>query len=162
MSGSKMFAMARCFKDSICYEYENVKVTTYLNGSGLKDIKVITADKHIHYIKNDGITYFYGIVDNKIVIDCGTSNIRDFSIYDLKDMSLIFTSSYKNNINADRKDIFFIYPIGPKDKYKLPECLQKEEWEKLGGSAGYVINRAFNLTTRKLTDVGSVKCEYFE
>jgi len=108
-------------------------------------------------------TYFYGIIDNKMIIDIGTSNIRDFKVYNLDNMSLVFSSSYFGNISANCKTIKFAFPLDSlEESFIKPDCPDKKKFEERGGSAGYIETREYLINTNELIKSGNIKCVYFE
>ena len=92
-----------------------------------------------------------------------SSNIRDFKVYDLDNMSLVFSSTYFDRISANCKTIKFEFPLDSlKETFIKPDCPDKKKFEEWGGSAGYVETREYRINTNELIKSGNIKCVYFE
>jgi hypothetical protein len=151
-------------KDTFEYKYKNytIWICNKMSRTGGNMI-IIDTNKVIKKLPFEGAQYFYGLVGDNMIIDIGTSTLRDFELYDLKTLKVVFSSRYTIGMSTKDSVIFFHYPfLNSEEIIDKPDCPEKDRWESQGGSAGYVEERGYDLKAHKLNKVGTVRCKYFE
>lgn len=164
LNGSDMFIITRCYKDSLIFRYENYEITTFPSRQSVgENIRIKDSTNQIRFINNDWASYFYGVIDNKLIIDIGTGSVRKFRIYELSNLEMEFSSSYVGKIKTKNGIISFFCPIKLSEEESLIiDCPEKENILKHRGTVGFVERREYNIVTDELIKTGKINCRYVE
>ncbi len=163
LEGSEMFVSAKCNSDSIFYVYKNCRITTFPKKDFAgEDIRIEDSLKQVRFLKMNESQHFYGIFNNKMIIDVGTSSCATLKIYDINNLNLLFEDSYHSYSIIKNNCIYYNYILTPKDKFIKPKCPKTKTFDEYPDYIGYTEERFYNLKTLKLTKTGIIKCEYFE
>ena len=164
MSGSDRFISAQDYKDSVIFRYEDYDITVFPKIPSVgEDIRIKDSTNQVRFIYNDWASYFYGLIDNKLITNIGTGTVRKFKVYNLSNLEIIFSSSFKGRIEANEGIISFygIVELSEEESAKI-DCPEKEEIIRHGGSVGFIEKREYNMRTGKLVKSGIIKCRYFQ
>lgn len=155
ISGPEKYLSKSC-NDSCIIKYKKYTIITKNhNESPGEDIIVINNDSKIKtpvdVSASYNAQYFFGLYNDKLIIDAGTYVIRKFYIYDLKTKTSIFSTSYSGKLDISNHQISFtyVYGIGEKPE-KMPSEQQKKEIEKIGADYGIVEHRVYDFTSNKI------------
>ncbi|HEY3370672.1 MAG TPA: hypothetical protein VGK10_07485 [Prolixibacteraceae bacterium] len=165
MAGSEKYieVIHLAYSDSFCYHYRDYRITVYHPSTTDGFIRIVDSKNQTRTLVTDDTTYFYGIMNHKMVIDNGTSSIRMLSVYDLETMDLIFSSSYKDQIIAKGQTIEYDFPISYSDEpFIRPDCPEKKQIEDSDGVVGYIEPRDYKVDTNEVIKAGPIRCVFFE
>jgi hypothetical protein len=108
---------------------------------------------------------FYGLSAVYFFIDTGTSaGSRTLVVYKTDSGAEVMKIEYYDNSNVPRIEAArYLYYDAPSDR-KGPaySCPQLAKWKRQGGSAGWIQSKKLDLDTKKATDIGPLRCVYYE
>lgn len=163
-SGTDKFISAQDYQDSTIFRYEDYEITVFPNRPSVgEDIRIKDSTNQIRFIYNDWASYFAGLIDNKLIINAGTGTVRRLKVYDLSNLEIIFSSSFKRSIEVNEGIINFyaIVKLSEEESSKI-DCPEREELIRQGLSVGYLEKQEFNTKSGELYKSGIIKCQYFE
>ena len=104
--------------------------------------------------------YFQGLIGHYMIIDEGTGNMRDLSVYDLQEQKMVFRNGYVGSLEVIEGKIHFLDQVQIKKESEKPECPQ--ELIDIGYGIGYVEKLIYDIDKGKMKRTGEYQCWYFE
>ena len=144
------------------YNYNAYKITTTVhketNGS---IIAIYNKENDSSFtIGEEWGLYFQGLIGNYVIIDEGTGNMRDLSVYDIQQQKMVFRNGYVGSLEIIEREIHFFDQVQINKETEKPECPQ--ELIDIGYGIGYVEKLSYEITQKKLNRSGKYLCWYFE
>lgn len=141
------------------FRYTDFRVTTVDNGedNGM-DILVLDSANVQRYASKGENAIFAGLVGSVLLIDYGTSNMREFEALDLLTQKSTGRLSYYGSFRIAGKQLYFEVPLESAPT-PPPPCPRAEEW---GDLTGWVDQQTLNLQTLAVQSNQDYSCRYFE
>ncbi|MBM77693.1 MAG: hypothetical protein CL846_04365 [Crocinitomicaceae bacterium] len=144
------------------YDYQSYQITTTThketNGHVITIVNV--KDQSTFTIGEDWGRYFKGLIDNYMIIDQGTGQMRDLTIYDLSNQKIIFENGYVDELKVVNNQIHFFNQVEIKKEANKPKCPQR--LIDIGYGIGYVEKLIYDMDKNKLYRTKKFECKYFE
>ena len=108
---------------------------------------------------------FYGLSANYFFIDTGTSSgDRTLMVYRTDSGAEVMKVEYYSNAVGPRIEAtrYLYYDAYSSRKGLASSCPELAKWKRQGGSAGWVQSKKLDLDTQKSTDIGTLRCVYYE
>lgn len=104
--------------------------------------------------------FFMGLCRNKLFVTTAPdAPQREMFIYDIDKMQLYFESPYCGEPEIVHfEKLYFLLPTDKKEVTKIPDCPEKEEWEKNGKEVGYGQRAVLNLLRYSFTRKSEWAC----
>jgi len=116
-------------------------------------------------IKDSDNNEFYGISAVYFFIDTGTSSgVRTLLVYKTDTGRKVMSVDYYANSTSPRIEAtrYLYYDAYSSRKGPAASCPQLAKWKRQGGSAGWIQGKKLDLDTQKTTDIGTLRCVYYE
>lgn len=145
------------------FKYQNFTVRlTPKEGTGEKIQVIIDSIGKSLDVPDVEPTFFNGAVRNNVLVRVDNGpNDQELIVYNLDRNTLAqnYRTRYCGELFiASSGTMWFYYPVEEKDVTKMPECPEREEWEKKGLHVGYGQRYMFNLPKRGLTKKSEFAC----
>lgn len=119
-----------------------------INSSGIENIDVETG-------------YFLGKVGKYLLIDRGTSTVRNLDVYELSNLEIVHSGISYREVNVSNGKVYYKTKIELDDDKEKPEC--SSELKNMGEDLlGYLQTVYFDLDSLNLVETTQVECAYFE
>jgi hypothetical protein len=108
---------------------------------------------------------FYGLSAVYFFIDMGTdSGLRTLAVYKTDSGAEVMKVEYFSNSISPRIEAtrYLYYDAYSARKGPASACPQLAKWKRQGGSAGWIQGKKLDLDTQKTTDIGVLRCVYYE
>lgn len=103
--------------------------------------------------------FFKGMINDKIIVDTGTSNVRGLVIYDLSG-KLLFETTYMNDLNIDGDFLIYWTPFDIDYVQTKPDCA--DSWEHGETTLGFIAEYKLDLKNMMTNSTGEIDCQYME
>ena len=148
-------------REEFIYQYHTVVVTRDPNTSGEKiTVKKRDGGQSDFVIPMPENGHFNGVAGSKLFVDAGTGpDDRHLYIYDINKKLQFYDTPYCGELRVLQTDrLYFLLPVTEEQVTKMPDCPEKEQWEKDGLKVGYGQRCIFNLKERSLTRKSEWAC----
>lgn len=159
-------------KRSSCYVYKRyVVISEYLTQSVGSDIWIKLRPKGnrtgswcdktqgslFMAIKNEGAEYFFGLIEDYVILDSGTGpGTRGFYVYDLKKKSKVYEGNYSDFVTADPgTSLTYWMETGVANQ---GNCKEYNRWRIEVGGAAIERKVRLNLKTFRLDHMKETRC----
>jgi hypothetical protein len=108
---------------------------------------------------------FYGLSATYFFISMGTSaEGSSLAVYKTDSGAKITTVDYYDSTNFPRIEAarYLYYDASSSRKGPASACPELAKWKRQGGSAGWVQAKKLDLDTQRSTDIGPLRCVYYE
>lgn len=108
---------------------------------------------------------FYGLSAVYFFIDMGTSSgLRTLAVYKTDSGAKVMNVEYYSNGTFPRIEAtrYLYYDAYSSRKGPASSCPELAKWKRQGGSAGWVQGKKLDLDTQRSTDIGPLRCVYYE
>lgn len=141
------------------FRYTDFVVTTVESDedNGM-DILVLDSANVQRYASKGESAIFAGLVGSVLLIDYGTSNMREFEAYDLQTRKSTGHLSYYGSFRIAGKQLYFEVPLESAPT-PPPPCPRAEEW---GDLTGWLDQQTLNLQTLAVQSNQDYACRYME
>ena len=134
---------------SIRHSDQNGNVLTILNSGNNSSFKIGEKES----------CFFKGLIDDKILVDTGTSNVRGLAIYDLSG-KLLFETTYMNDISINGNQLVYWTPFDIDYVPEKPDCA--DSWEHGEDTLGFIAEYKLELNTMISNSTGEIDCQFME
>lgn len=154
------FRMLSPTEQEFVYQDFTVHVTRKADGSD--DIKAVRTDTAAQdlVIIHESPSYFRGAARGQILVeeDKGPGK-AEMVFYNVKLRSLMFRTPYCGEMELmSNGTLWFYVPVEESEVRKMPECPDREAWEKKGWNVGYGQRCLYNMVDRVLTKKSEFAC----
>lgn len=146
--------------EEFIYQHYTVKIVNNQDQPGQQITVVRDSGRADFIVPMPENGYFNGVCRNKMFVDAGTGpDGRMLFVYDLDRMSQFFQTPYCGDMKILHDDrLYFMVPVDEKEVTKMPDCPEKEQWQKDGLRVGYGQRCIFNFVIRTLTRKSEWAC----
>jgi len=106
--------------------------------------------------------YFYGLVNDLLIMDEGTGNERDFVVYDLIKRTEVFKDTYYGDLILDKMGNTLSYMHQIEKLATVQNCLDFNKFKSDGGGAMFRIKTVLDLKNLIKKEVEKPVCGYTE
>lgn len=103
-------------------------------------------------IKNEDAEYYLGLAGDFLILDSGTSNVRELIVWDLKKRKRVFADDYSEPIEITPHGLEYWSESGPATKLKCPDL---RDW---GGEVVTEAKTTLGLPTLKVIRHPETRC----
>ena len=139
-------------KDTITFEYQSITVRKVNNNKGDAGQWIQLTNKRNSIELTDEAAYFIGVVGNVVLIDIGTSNVRDIKAYDVQSMNEAFSYTYYGALQL--KGSMLKFKTDPEDENTSFQCKSEDDIP--------VQQISINTKTQKAIYSTKIDCIYAE
>ncbi len=145
--------------DSTVFKYANFTVTRVPNKDMPGEIVRVLKDGKTTTFSEE-VVYFKGIIGDCLILDLGTSTIRDVMVYDLKTMKMAVKNEYVEELKIENKMIVLSEEVKIADASKKPKCPKEDK--ATGLRQGFVEEKHIDLANFQVINTGKYECAVFQ
>lgn len=145
--------------DSTVFKYANVTVTRIPNKDMPSEIVRVLKDGKTTTFSEE-VVYFKGIIGDCLILDLGTSTIRDVMVYDLKTMKMTVKNEYVEELKIENQMIVLKAEVKIADITKKPKCPKEDK--ATGLRQGFVEEKHIDLATFQVINTRKYECALFQ
>lgn len=148
----------------IKYQHYTFHLTSKEDGSETIEFKIDTIGFKFAKVADLEPTYFRGCAREHFFVDIGTApHVREVIIYSLKKgvLSQVYRTPYivgNPPYISENGNFWFFCPVEESEVSKIPDCPDKDAWQKDGLQVGYAQRQIYHMLNRGLTRKSEFIC----
>lgn len=160
VTGSDSYQTER-IGDTTIYIFSDMRVSVVEKYDEPGEYIQITSGKK-NFVIDEEAAYFLGKVGQYLLIDAGTSTVRNISIIRSEDQEKIHTGISYRDVYVELQKVYYKTKIELAEEDNKPEC--SSELKSLGTEEqlGYLQTVYFDLDSLQLQQTNQIECAYFE